>query len=160
MEYLKQLRRREMIEMSLKTIAAVLVGLVLIILMEGMIFGIYMNKIKENNETFNAKADCVVYCDKIGEDEYEVYVHNTVSGSWSIKPLTQTKEQIEEGKYGDVVYRAPNAFDVSIKGSHYIVMAIFIAGILGFFAWRFVKLNKEYTKLETKHQKLLNKASV
>lgn len=153
MEFLKKMKSREMLEMGLKTIIGVLAGLVLIILMEGMIYGIYMDKIKENKETFSVVADCVVYCEEVGEDEYQVYVHNTETGAWHIESITKTKEQVETKGYKDVVYRVPNAFDVSITGTHYIVMAVFIAGVLGFYGWRFYKLNKEYKGFEKKLKK-------
>lgn len=153
MEFLKKMKSREMIEMGLKTIFGVIVGLVLIILMEGMIFGIYMNKINENTASQYVASDCVAYCEEIGDDEYKIYLHNTESGSWHVKVYNESKTQIENGNYEKVIYRAPNAFDVSIKGVHYVVMAIFIAGVLAFYGWRFYKLDKEYKAFEKKFKK-------
>ena len=153
MEFLKKMKSREMIEMGLKTIFGVIVGLILIILMEGMIFGIYMNKINENTASQYVASDCVAYCEEIGDDEYKIYLHNTESGSWHVKVYNESKTQIENGNYEKVIYRAPNAFDVSIKGVHYVVMAIFIAGVLAFYGWRFYKLDKEYKAFEKKFKK-------
>lgn len=153
MEFLKKMKSREMIEMGLKTIFGVIVGLILIILMEGMIFGIYMNKINENTASQYVASDCVAYCEEIGDDEYKIYLHNTESGSWHVKVYNESKTQIENGNYEKVIYRAPNAFDVSIKGAHYVVMSIFIAGVLAFYGWRFYKLDKEYKAFEKKFKK-------
>ena len=153
MEFLKKMKSREMIEMSLKTVFGVIVGLILIILMEGMIYNIYMTKIKENKANQYMPVQCTAYCEQIDEDEYRVYLHDTSSGSWHIKAFNESKEQIETAGYGDVEFRKPNAFDVSITGTHYIVMVVFMAGVLGFYGWRFYKLNKEYKAFEKKYKK-------
>ena len=153
MEFLKKMKSREMLEMSFKTVMAVLVGLILIVLMEGMIYGIYMDKIKENKETSYAVGACVAYCEQVDDDEYMIYLHNTQSGAWCIKAINNSKAEIESAGYKDVLYRKPNAFDVSISGTHYIVMGVFISGILCFYGWRFYKLNKEYKNFEKKYKK-------
>jgi len=153
MEFLKKMKSREMIEMSLKTIFAVIIGLILIILMEGMIYNIYMNKIKENKSNQSVIDQCVVYCQEEEDDKYTIYVHNTESGSWIVKSHTESKAQIENAGYKDVIYRTPNAFDVSITNNHYIVMAVFIGGIIAFYGWRFYKLNQEYKAFEKKYKK-------
>lgn len=142
-----------MIEMTLKTIAAVLVGICLIFFMERMIYGIYMDKINENVATQYAASDCIAYCEEINEDEFKVYLHNTESGSWHVRSFNVSKAQIESDGYKDVIFRTPNAFDVSINGIHYVVMAVFIAGLIGFYGWRFYKLNKEYKGFEKKFSK-------
>lgn len=153
MDFLKKMKSREIIEMSLKTVVAVIVGLILVILMEGMIFGIYMDKIKENTASQYVPNDCVAYCEKVAQDEYKVYLHNTTSNSWHIKQFNSSKETIEDAGYEKVVWDTPNPFDVSITGTHYIVISVFIAGILGFYGWRFYKMNKEYSKMENKFKK-------
>ena len=153
MEFLKKMKSREMIEMALKTLVAVLVGVILIFLMERMIYGIYMNKIEENKAPQYVASDCIAYCEEVGEDEYKVYLHNETSGSWHIKITNMSKNEIENDGYAKVVYRKPNAFDVSITGTHYIVMAIFVVAILGFYGWRFYKVHHEYVRFEKKYQK-------
>ena len=153
MDFLKRMKSRETVEMSLKTIFAVIVGLILIILMEGMIYSIYMNKINENQSSQYVAAQCVAYCEEISEDEFKIYLHNTESGSWSIKVYNESKDQIENAGYEEVVWRTPNAFEVSINGVHYIVMAVFIVAILGFYGWRFYKLDKEYKTFAKKYKK-------
>ena len=155
MEFLKRMKSREIVEMSLKTIAAVLVGLILIILMEGMIFNIYMNKINEKKESTYANSNCVAYCEVVEgkEDEFKVYLHDTENGSWQVRMINQTEAQIESSDYKEIVWHAPTPFDVSINGVHYIVMAGFIVAILGLYGWRFYKLDKEYKGFEKKFKK-------
>ena len=153
MNFLKNIKSREMIEMSLKTILAVLVGLILIILMEGMIYGIYMDKIEKNTASSYTVNQCVAYCEEVGIDEYKVYLHDTSTNSWQIRMINQSKQDIIDSKYQQVVFRTPNAFDVSITGTHYLVMAGFIVAILGFYGWRFYKLHRDYVGFEKKFKK-------
>ena len=153
MEFLKRMKSRERVEMSLKTIMGVIAGLILIILREGMIYSIYMNKIEENKATQYVSGNCVAYCEEVEDEKFKVYLHDTKFDSWQVLSSNYTKEQIASAKYGDVVYRTPNAFDVSITGTHYIVMLIFEGIVLGFYGWRFYKLEKEYKGFEKKYKK-------
>ncbi len=153
MNFLKQMKTRERVEMSLKTIMALIAGLILIILMEGMIYSIYLNKIEENKATQYINKQCTAYCELVDENEYKVYLNDTVHGSWQVLTFNHSKEQIQEANYGKVVYRKPNPFDVSITPTHYIVMAVFECAILGFYGWRFYRLDKEYKAFEKKYKK-------
>ena len=153
MEFLKKMKSREMIEMSLKTVFGVIIGLILMILMEGMIYTIYMNKIEENKINQYISSQCVAYCEEVSENQYKIYLHNTDSGSWHIKSFNETKESILSSGYEDVVFHKPNAFDVSITTNHYIVMVVFMTGVLGFYGWRFYRIDKEYKAFEKKYKK-------
>ncbi len=150
MEFLKKMKSRETIEMVLKTISALVLGLILIILMEGMIFGIYMKKINENDATQYTVSQCIAYCEEVGEDKYKVYLENTETGSFSVKITQDSREKIETDGYIDVIWRAPNVFEVSINYVHYIVMGVFLAIILAIYIWRFYKLYQEYKVFERK----------
>lgn len=148
MNFLKKMRTRERIEILLKTIASTILAVVTIFLLEGMIFKIYMTRIEEN-KLFQLNASVhIAYCESVDDNNYKVYLHNTESGSWSTHISYFTKEQITDAGYASVIYRAPNAFDVSINTSHYVLMAIFVSAIIGFYGWRFCKLNQDYKKLE------------
>jgi hypothetical protein len=153
MDFLKKMKSRELIEMGLKTILAVLAGLIIIILMEGMIFNIYMDKINKNKSTQCVASDCIAYCEQIGDDEFKVYLNDTRQGSWHVEMLNSTKEEILDSYYLKIVWDSPDAFDVSINYVHYIVMASFIVAILGFYGWRFYKLDREYKGFEKKYKK-------
>ncbi|MBO5910477.1 MAG: hypothetical protein J6Q15_03100 [Clostridia bacterium] len=153
MEFLTKMKSRERIEMALKTISMVIVGLILIILMEGMIFGIYMNKINDNTTGTYTNSACVAYCEEMSEGKYKVYLHNTESGAWMVIASEKTEAEIDSKGYKNIVWNAPTPFDVSINYIHYIVMGVFIAGILGFYGWRFFKLDRDYKKFEKKYNK-------
>ena len=77
MEFLKKMKSREMIEMSLKTIFGVVIGLILIILMEGMIYSIYMNKIEENKINQYMSSQCIAYCEEVSENQYNILITGT-----------------------------------------------------------------------------------
>ena len=51
MEFIKQMKKREFIEMGLKTLAAVMAAFLAIILMEGMIYGIKLNAFETKGST-------------------------------------------------------------------------------------------------------------
>lgn len=154
MEILKRMKKREMVEMALQTVVAVLVGLILIILMEGMIYGIYMNKIENDKSqpTYTVNTT-VAYCEKIGDDQYRMYLcTDEEKNIWYLSIQKPSKAEIEEAGYKDIVWHAPNAFDLSVQPVHYAVMGAFIVAILGVYGYRFYKLNTSYKKLGKKYK--------
>lgn len=153
MEFLNKMKSRERIEMILKTISVVIIGLMLIILMEGMIYSIYMNKINENTKGSYTVSECVAYCEEVGEDKYKVILHDTETGLWLTLKTNSSKQDIEDREYGKVVWSAPTPFDVSITPIHYVVMGVFILAIIGFYGWKFYKLDREYKKFEKRYKK-------
>ena len=50
MEFIKRMKKREFIEMGLKTLAAILAAFLAIILMEGMIYSIELNALKTKSK--------------------------------------------------------------------------------------------------------------
>ena len=48
MEFISKMKKREFIEMGLKALASLLAAFLAIILMEGMIYSIYLNDLKTN----------------------------------------------------------------------------------------------------------------
>ena len=148
MKFLKQMKTRERVELLLKTISAVIVGIVLIFLLEGMIYKLYITKINENNSTQIFPDRCIAYCEKVAEDRYKIYLHDLSNNSWSVRIPNFTQEEINNTNYLQIIYHKPNAFDVSINKYHYIVMAVFILSIVGFYCWRFYKLDSDYKTLE------------
>lgn len=147
MNFLKIMKTRERVEMLLKAIVSIVICIIFILLMEGMIFNIYMTKINENQSFQYIASTCIAYCEEVGDDEYKIYLNNIESGSWSVRISHFTKEQITDAGYANVIFRAPNAFDVSIKSSHYVIIAMLISAILIFYGWRFYNTNKVYKKL-------------
>ena len=160
MDFIKRMKKREFIEMGLKTLAAVLAAFLAIILMEGMIYGIKLNALKTTSKSSTTyPGSSIAYCIKESEDKYfVVYCNETKDASgktvmeWSaLEDDLKSKDkclEMEGTKVKEVVFHAPNAFDFSITSSHYIVMAVFVSAIVGFFAYKFIVLAKAYKKTE------------
>lgn len=160
MEFLKKMRSRDMIEMGIKTVMSIILGLILIILMEGMIYHIHMNKIEE---TLSGKgtqssdpANSIAYCEQIDTDKYRIYEYHTGSDGWQIANIDLSKDEIHLKRYKDVVWRKPNAFDVSITPIHYVVMAGFIVAILAVNGFGYYKIQSDYRKYVKKFNRTGN----
>lgn len=160
MEFIKQMKKREFIEMGLKTAAAILAAFLAIILMEGMIYGINLNALKTKGSGYVAQdGSTIAYCIKEKEDKYFVIYHNPENkdGEWTASKdtyLTKAECEAMEGTIvKEVKFNAPNAFKFTITPIHYVVMAVFVLGVAGFFTYKFIALNKEYTKIEDTFKK-------
>ena len=154
MEFIQKMKKREFIEMGLKTLVALLASFVAIILMEGMIYGITLNGYMQNGGgAIYSTTDSTAYCIEIEDDKYFVLFHDQSNG-WSaisVENGTYTRERIENelsNKVSNLVYDAPNAFQFSMNWVHYTVMGVFVAAVAGFFTWRFIALAKEYQGIE------------
>lgn len=161
MEFINKMKKREFIEMGLKTLTVILAAFLAIILMEGMIYGIKLNQIKSKTSETKVNNSTIAYCLKESDDKYTVIFKNYDEDAneviWScMKDKTYTKAQCDAMKGTDVkevVFHAPNAFELSISGVHYVVMAVFMSAIIGFFVYKFVKLTKDYKKIEDEFNK-------
>lgn len=167
MEFLRKLKKREFIEMALKTIIAVLAGIIIIFLMEGMIFNIHMDTIHKNGSTASFEVDRVVYYEQQKNGLYTVYLrqpgadngkyswfyftnqtdpHNTyIECDNPATAVAAGKAQVKK-----MINHLPTAFDVSITGGHYACWIVFELLIGGFYTWRFFMINKEYNAYEKK----------
>ena len=162
MEFINKMKKREFIEMGLKTLIAVLSAFLAIILMEGMIYGITLNQIKSKTSETKINNSTIAYCLKEAEDKYVVifknYDEDTDTFVWtSMKDKTYTRAQCDAMAGNDVkevVFHAPNAFELSITSPiHYVVMAVFVSAVVGFFVYKFIKLSKDYEKIEDEFNK-------
>ena len=163
MEFIKKMKKREFIEMGLKTLIAVLSAFLAIILMEGMIYGIKLNQLKTKGTSETKLSNSTIaYCMKQSEDKYFVLYKTfneiTKEYEWSaMKNKTYTRAQcdaMEGTDVKEVVFHAPNAFELSITTPvHYIVMAVFVSAVAGFFVYKFIKLSKDYEKIEDEFNK-------
>ena len=162
MEFINKMKKREFIEMGLKTLIAVLSAFLAIILMEGMIYGITLNQIKAKTSETKINNSTIAYCLKEAEDKYTVifknYDENTDEFIWTcMKDKTYTKAQCDamEGiDVKEVKFHAPNAFELSITSPvHYVIMAVFVSAVAGFFVYKFIKLSKDYQKIEDEFNK-------
>ncbi len=143
------MRKREYIEMALKTLTAILAAFLAIILMEGMIYGIELNAIHNHSTVAVFYSDrTTAYCIEEGEDQYFVVCYDEEEDSWSGTGTNlYTREECENLVVKNVVFGAPNAFVFSITPVHYVVMAVFVLLIAGFFVYRFIVLKKDYDKI-------------
>ncbi len=157
MDFIKQMKKREFIEMGLKTLASVLAAFLAIILMEGMIYSIKLNalKTKGNGYTVNG-GSTIAYCIKESEDKYFVIYYNDDENSpptWAASKNERLSKDDCEKLSAVVKFHAPNAFDFSITSTHYIVMTLFISAVVGFFAYKFIALSRVYKKTEEQYLK-------
>ena len=89
---------------------------------------------------------------------FVIYYNEDTSNSgayeWSAnKNDLKTREECEALSVKEVVYDAPSAFKFSITGIHYVVIALFVAVVAGYFVYRFIRLVKEYSKIEDNYKK-------
>ena len=82
MDFIKNMKKREFIEMGLKTLAALLAAFLAIILMEGMIYSIQLNTLKTKSESSVAiSSSTIAYCieeseDYLGANYHQMHIHN------------------------------------------------------------------------------------
>lgn len=164
MEFIKQMKKREFIEMGLKTLAAILAAFLAIILMEGMIYSIHLNALKNDNGHTSYNQSTVAYCIKEAEDKYFVIYYNEglKDENGKLDEWAATKNQyktkaeclaMEGSTVKEVIMHAPNAFELAITPIHYVVMALFVAAVAGFFTYKFIALAKEYNGIEAEFKK-------
>lgn len=156
MEFIKRMRKREFIEMTLKTLMALFFSFVAIILMEGMIYGVELNALYKNATVAYTQSDkTIAYCIEVADDQYfVVYYNEGDENEWSAsRSDLKTKEECEKITALEIVYHAPNAFKFSITPVHYAVMAVFVLAVSGYFVYRFIVLNNEYKKIIDKYEK-------
>ncbi len=149
MDFIKKMKNRELLEMSLKMLVGIFVSFLVIILMEGMIYSIELNALKDHSTSAVFYSDrTTAYCIEESEDQYFVVCYDTEEETWSATgSRLYTRDECEVLNVQTVVFHAPNAFIFSITPVHYVIMAIFVLIVVGYFVYRFVLLNKDYTKI-------------
>ncbi len=164
MEFIKTMKKREFIEMSLKAVAAFCAVFLAIILMVGMIYSIQLNSLMNADQRSSNRDTTIVYCIQQGdEDKYFLISFDPEASSWehawsAAKGESQLMSKADcEAMVGnsakEVIFRAPNVFELTINGTHYIVMAVFVAAVAGFFVYKFIALTKQYKDIEEKFEK-------
>ena len=167
MDFIKQMKKREFIEMGLKALASLLAIFLAIILMEGMIYSIKYNSLKpDNNTSYAYKSSSIAYCVEQSDNKYLVMFYtedNSVQWTSADRLMSKqecldlTNAEVQSANKAttvkEVVMHAPNAFIFTITPVHYIVMSVVVAAIAGFFVYKFVALANEYKKIEEKFEK-------
>ena len=154
MEFINKMKKREFIEMGLKALAGLLAAFLAIILMEGMIYGIQLNAYKTSAKgSYSQSGSTIAYCIKEDDDKYFVlYYNENLNPQWyANKDIRLTEDEckaLEKNTVAKVIMHAPSAFEFTINGIHYVVMAIFVAAVAGFFVYKFIALAKQYKKIE------------
>ena len=149
MEFIKRMKKREFIEMALKTLSALLASFLAIILMEGMIYAIELNAIYNHSTVAIFYSDkTTAYCIEQEPDQYFVICYDEEDKTWSGTGNTlYTKEECENFNAKNIVFNAPSAFIFSITPIHYVIMVLFVLVVAGFFVYRFVALKKDYDRI-------------
>ncbi len=149
MEFIKRMKKREFIEMALKTLSALLASFLAIILMEGMIYAIELNAIYNHSTVAIFYSDkTTAYCIEQEPDQYFVICYDEEDKTWSGTGDTlYTKEECENFNAKNIVFNAPSAFIFSITPIHYVIMVLFVSVVAGFFVYRFVALKKDYDRI-------------
>lgn len=85
MEFIKRRKTREYIELGLKALASVLTVIVVAILLEAMIYSIFMKKIDENRNSSYGPNTYSLYIVDNDDNTYNVYMRSWLAGSdeWS-----------------------------------------------------------------------------
>ena len=154
MEFIHKMKKREFIEMGLKTAAAVFALFLAIILMEGMIYGIKLNALLTRSSSVLKQSDyTIAYCVEQDDNSYSViYYNEQVPSKWCAESKTFSLEYIQSKTFTqevkEVVMHAPNAFQLTITPTHFVVMGVITSLLGGFFVYKFIRLGKEYKKIE------------
>lgn len=152
MEFIKRMKKREFIEMALKTLASLLACVLAVLLLEGMIYAIKMDSLVNKGMSASSYSDSTIaYCVERDNGRYAVIYYNEgddVEWSCSSSDL-KTKEQCDSTLNAvKVIYGQPSPFDLSMNFIHYILMVVLVVAVSGFFVYSFIRLGKEYKLIE------------
>ena len=161
MEFIKQMKKREFIEMSLKAFASILALFLAFILMECMIYGIELKALTSLNGNSSTLSDSTIaYCIKQDDNQYFVLFHdksgnlrdtNNEPIEWTANQRIYTEEECTKEllTVKEVVFEAPSAFELeTVKGFHFIILGVLVAAVGGYFTYRFVRLGQSYKRIE------------
>lgn len=100
MEFIKRMKKREFIEMSLKLTIALLVGIVLIFAMEAMIYGIHIKAMAEKDRFNYNNSTVEFYIEKVNKNSYNVYNTDPKAGgfNWNLDKNV-SKEALDKKLY-------------------------------------------------------------
>lgn len=110
MEFIKRMKKREFIEMGLKTAMAILFGIVLIFAMEAMIYGIHIKSIKNNTSFVSYPSSVVYYIEKVNNNSYNVYQNDP-----TVKKLNWKVENIDKATLDARLYQGGSMYRFDAK---------------------------------------------
>lgn len=154
MDFIKKMKKREFIEMALKTLASFFAVLLAFLLLEGMIYGIKLNLLYENaGEPSAVQSVTTAYCIEQKDGSYLALIHREDVNLWTSQITTKENCTKSYLTAREVVFDAPSAFVFSVEGWHFAVLAGLVVAVLGFFTYRFVRLGMSYKKIEEQYLK-------
>lgn len=101
MDFIKKMKKREYIEMGLKTAIGVLLGIIVIFFMEAMIYSIYIKSIDDKTSSSSKPETSVYYIEKEGDNKYDIYAKDNVGTtekpaiSWRLYKKDITKASLD-----------------------------------------------------------------
>lgn len=118
MEFLKRMKKREYIEMGLKTAIGVLLGIIVIFLMEAMICGIYMDAINSVKTWPSTASESVYYIVDNKDASYDIYINYEPGGAdvWA-----RAHDNLSADDYHEKMIKATGALYNTNRELFYIV---------------------------------------
>lgn len=98
MEFIKRRKTREFIELGLKALASVLAVLMLAILLEAMIYSIFMKKIDDHKSSSYGPGTYNLYIAETDDNTYNVYIRSWLTGQdeWTRYMSEVSQETLNE----------------------------------------------------------------
>lgn len=163
MDFIKKMRKREFIEMGIKTLIAVFACFVAVVLMCGMIYSIGVKSyMKYGKGSISTSTETIAYCIEVKDDQYFILYYNPESegSKLTANAITdsnlKTKAECESlTSVKEIRFGAPKAqiiLNEFVEGWHIAIVAVIIAGVMGYMVYRFVKLGLDYKKVIEKFE--------
>lgn len=97
MEFLKRMKKREFIEMGLKTAIGILLGIIIVFLMEAMIYNIYIDAINSATKYSGKPENAVYYVVENGNNTYDIYLHyDDENSNWALNYNDLSQDDFNE----------------------------------------------------------------
>lgn len=113
MDFLNKMKKREYVQMGLKTAIGILLGIIVIFFMEAMIYSIYMDAIENNKRNSGNSQRAVYYVVDNSNSTYDVYLnYDEPSGAWSLHHDNLSKDDYLEKMIDEKGALADTAIDL------------------------------------------------
>lgn len=97
MEFLNRMKKREYVEMGLKTAIGILLGIIVVFLMEAMIYNIYIDAIKSTTKYSGKPEAAVYYVVENDNSTYDVYLHyDDENSNWALNYNDLSQDDFDE----------------------------------------------------------------
>ena len=97
MEFLNRMKKREYVEMGLKTAIGILLGIIVIFLMEAMIYNIYIDAINSATKYSGKPESAVYYVVDNNDSTYDIYLHyDDENSNWALNYNNLSQDDFDE----------------------------------------------------------------